>query len=277
MPELPEVETIVRGLRPHLIGRTVAAVRHVSAHLAQRDPDLPSLRGETITAIDRRAKYIIMQLSSGRRLLVHLRMSGRLQVKEKSARKDKHDHVVVTFVDSEVKLVFRDVRKFGLFEFVNGNNAAGLELLGPEATAITAAELVALCQSSSRPIKTLLLDQHRIAGLGNIYVDESLHRARIHPLTPAARISRRKVADLAAAIRLILRQAIRYMGTTFDSYRGADGSSGRYFERLRAYGQTGELCSCGRARIARTVVGGRGTHFCPHCQRLPNGRRRREA
>lgn len=267
MPELPEVETVVRGLRPHLVGRTVAAVRHVSPHLLLREPGIRSLKDETIEAIERRAKYIIMQLSSGRRLLVHLRMSGRLQIKERSFRRDKHDHIVATFRDADIKLVFRDVRKFGLFEFLNGDNSGGLELLGPEATEITAAQLYKLCRGSNRPIKSLLLDQHRIAGLGNIYVDESLHRAKIHPLTPAARISRRKVAELAAAIRFILRQAIRYMGTTFDSYQGADGSSGRYFERLRAYGKTGERCRCGRAKIAKSVVGGRGTHFCPCCQR----------
>lgn len=272
MPELPEVETVVRGLRPHLVGRTVAAVRYVSPHLLARDPRIRSLRGDTITAIDRRAKYILIRLESGRSLLVHLRMSGRLQVKEKTARRDKHDHVVVTFVESDHKLVFRDVRKFGLFEFLDSEDGAGLGLLGPEATGITAKELFALCHQSERPIKSLLLDQHRIAGLGNIYVDESLHRARIHPLTPAAAISRRKVGELAEAIRFILRQAIRYMGTTFDSYRGADGSSGRYFERLQAYGQTGNRCACGRARIARTAVSGRGTHYCPKCQKLPKRR-----
>ena len=266
MPELPEVETVVRGLRPHLLGKTFAAVRYVAPHLLAREPQLRSLRGEQVAEIGRRAKYILIRLVSGRRLLVHLRMSGRLQIKEKKARREKHDHLVVTLVDSEKKLVFRDVRKFGLVQFYEDTVAAGLERLGAEATGIRAAQLLKICQASRRPIKALLLDQHRLAGLGNIYVDESLHRAGIHPLTLAPQISRQKVAELAAAIRFILRQAIKYMGTTFDSYRGADGSSGRYFQRLRVYGQTGELCSCGRARVAKMVVGGRGTHFCPRCQ-----------
>jgi formamidopyrimidine-DNA glycosylase len=268
MPELPEVETVVRGLRPHLLGKTFAAVRHVSPHLLAREPQLRSLHGEKVVEISRRAKYILMRLASGRRLLVHLRMSGRLQIKEKKARRDKHDHLVLTLADSDQKLVFRDVRKFGLVQFYGGNSTAGLDRLGPEATEIRAAHLLALCRASRRPIKALLLDQQQIAGLGNIYVDESLHRAGIHPLTPAAQISRREATELAAAIRFILRQAIKYMGTTFDSYRGADGSSGRYFQRLRVYGQTGEICNCGRARVAKMVVGGRGTHFCPRCQKL---------
>lgn len=274
MPELPEVETIVRGLRPHLVGRTVAKVSYVAPHLIERDPNLRSLRGETITAIDRRAKYMLLQLKSGRRLLVHLRMSGRLQIKEAQHRREKHEHLVLTFQDKSSKLVFRDVRKFGLFEFLNGDNSAGLDLLGPEATGIRTDELYALCQASRRPIKTLLMDQHRIAGLGNIYVDESLHRAHLHPLTPADSLTHEQAAELAKSIRFILRQAIRFMGTTFDSYRGADGSSGRYFERLHVYGQTDKACNCGKALIAKIVVGGRGTHFCPHCQKLPKRKRR---
>lgn len=268
MPELPEVETVVRGLREMAVDRRIARVAHASPHLLEREPRLKSLAGEMFVGFSRRGKYIIADLQSGRRLLIHLRMSGRLLVKDKHERRDKHDHLVLTFADCSEKLIFRDVRKFGIVQFLQGNDHPNLKALGPEAPAITAAGLSAILSRSSRPIKSLLLDQTRIAGLGNIYVDESLHRAGIHPCQPAATIGREQTAGLVRAIRHILRLAIKRMGTTFDSYRAADGSTGQYAGYLKVYNNDGGNCDMCGGPIEKIRVGGRGTHFCPRCQRL---------
>jgi formamidopyrimidine-DNA glycosylase len=267
MPELPEVETVVRGLR-RAARHQVANVTYASPHLLKREPALRTLAGDHLDSFTRRGKYIIAELSSGRKLLIHLRMSGRLIVKGKRARIDKHDHLVLTFSDSAKKLVFRDVRKFGIVEFMRSTGDPRLDCLGPEANKISSRQLVQLIATSSRPIKALLLDQTKLAGLGNIYVDESLYRAGIHPSQAADSINRDDAAKLAQAIRDVLRLAIKYMGTTFDSYRRADGKTGQFAGRLQVYNKTGQ--SCGRCgdRISKIRLAGRGTHFCPTCQML---------
>jgi formamidopyrimidine-DNA glycosylase len=149
------------------------------------------------------------------------------------------------------------------------NGDSRLDSLGPEATTISSRTLHAVLQGSRRPVKSLLLDQTRIAGLGNIYVDESLHRARIHPAQSAATLSREQAGRLCRAIHLVLRQAIKHMGTTFDSYRGADGRPGGFAKRLRVYNNVGGKCRFCGVGIAKIKLGGRGTHYCPGCQRLP--------
>ncbi|MCK4856960.1 MAG: bifunctional DNA-formamidopyrimidine glycosylase/DNA-(apurinic or apyrimidinic site) lyase [candidate division Zixibacteria bacterium] len=268
MPELPEVETIVRGLTTELGGRKIARVTYVSDHLLRLEPRLTEIGGDTLESFSRRGKYIITSLKSDRKLLIHLRMTGCLVIKSKWERRGKHDHLAITFANWDRKLVFRDLRKFGVVQFYQEGNGCGLDSLGPEATQITARELHLRFRKSNRPVKLFLLDQTKIAGLGNIYVDESLHRARIHPLQNTAKITLPTTARLVRAMRHILREAIKHLGTTFDSYRGANGNPGEYRRYLRVYHNTGNKCrSCGGV-IEKIKLGGRGTHFCPTCQKL---------
>jgi formamidopyrimidine-DNA glycosylase len=267
MPELPEVETIVRGLNSMVKGLTVQRLPHISPHLLKREPQLRQLTGDTFKSFERRGKYIIAHLKSGRRLMMHLRMSGRILVGEGQGWRDKHDHLEIVFRARRRRLVFRDVRKFGVIQFVREGQQGTLDRLGAEAPVITASQLQAIVCRSERPIKSLLLDQSAIAGLGNIYVDESLYRSRIHPLRASSSLSAKEVGALARAIRQIMTLAIRNLGTTFDSYSGVNGESGRFARYLKVYNHNGNRCGkCGDI-ITKIKVGGRGTHFCPTCQK----------
>jgi formamidopyrimidine-DNA glycosylase len=273
MPELPEVETIVRGLNQMVKGLTVQSILHISPHLRKRDPRLRTLAGDAFASFDRRGKYIIANLVSGNRLLIHLRMSGRILISEDHKRRDRHDHLEVTFRGTRRRLVFRDVRKFGVVQFVRNDEQRTLDTLGVEAPGITSGQLAELVATSRRPIKSLLLDQNVIAGLGNIYVDESLYRSRIHPLRAASSLTETESKRLAEAIRKIMKLAIDKMGTTFDSYSGVNGDSGRFARYLKVYHLEGSRCGkCGDT-IEKIRVGGRGTHFCPTCQKPPRRRR----
>ena len=268
MPELPEVETIVRGLNANLPGESITKIPHISRHLKLREPRLRDLEGDTFNSFWRRGKYIIGDLKSGRQLLIHLRMSGRLLIRDGGEKRVRHDHLVVTLGNSKRQLVFHDVRKFGVFEFLDDRNRSALGELGTEAPSISPKQLHALMQSSRRPVKALLLDQQAIAGLGNIYVDESLYSSGIHPQRPTGSISFPETQHLIKSIRSVLRLAIKNMGTTFDSYSGINGDSGRHARYLKVYQQTGEKCRrCGEV-ITKIRVAGRGTHFCPGCQTL---------
>jgi formamidopyrimidine-DNA glycosylase len=267
VPELPEVETIVRGLNSLVKGLTVQQLPHISPHLLKREPQLRQLTGDTFKAFERRGKYIIAQLKSGKRLMIHLRMSGCILVGEDQRRHDKHDHLEIEFRSRRLRLVFRDVRKFGVIQFIHDGEQETLNQLGVEAPSITASQLQGLVCRSNRPIKPLLLDQYVIAGLGNIYVDESLYRSRIHPLRASSSLAANEIRSLATAIRQIMALAIKNNGTTFDSYMGVNGESGRFVRYLRVYNQDGSQCGkCGDV-IVKIKVGGRGTHFCPTCQK----------
>lgn len=267
MPELPEVETIVRGLNSLVKGLTVQRIPHVSPHLLKLEPQLRQLTGDTFKSFERRGKYIIAQLKSGKQLMLHLRMSGRILVGEDQRRRDKHDHLEIVFRSRRKRLVFRDVRKFGIIQFVHDCQQETLNRLGVEAPVITATKLRALVCNTSRPLKSLLLDQNVIAGLGNIYVDESLYRSGIHPLRASSSLTAEEIRALARAIRQIMASAIKNLGTTFDSYSGVNGETGRFARYLKVYNQNGSSCGKCGAVIVKIRVGGRGTHFCPSCQR----------
>ena len=272
MPELPEVETIVRGLRsggrgqPALLGRQVGRVSlHWGKTLAEPGPEefCARLPGQTFRSIERRAKYLVLGLESDY-LLVHLRMSGDLRVEPDEGEAQKHDRLVLHLTDG-MRLAFNDARKFGRVWLVQDPQSV-LAGLGPEPfdPALTAERFNALLQSARRPIKPLLLDQSFIAGIGNIYADESLHSAAIHPLTPANQISPLKGAVLLDAIRDVLRLGIERNGASFDwVYRGGD-----YQNMFRVYQRTGEPCPVCATPIERRVIGQRSSHFCPHCQQL---------
>ncbi len=290
MPELPEVETLVRRLREPLIGRTVEDVTiYWKRTIAGPAPKefARMLRGCTVQAVDRRAKYLVFTLvrtglvSTGSRrsvpllhgdrqatpqqfLLIHLRMSGKLRVVDRGAPIEKHDRVVFD-LDNRQQLRFNDVRKFGkMWVVIDPAVVAGA--IGPEPLAadFDLPKFRALVQSRSGAIKPLLLNQSFLAGVGNIYADESLWRAKIHPLRTADSLSDAEVAALYRSIRHVLRRAIADQGTD-----AGDGViEGDYAPRV--YGREGKPCYRCHRPLHKIVVGQRGTHFCPHCQ--PKGR-----
>ncbi len=277
MPELPEVETTVRLLRPHLEGRAIqgAQVRWVRT-LGGLSPRrfTRTVCGTRIVRLGRRAKQIVMDLTRGGTpagaLLVHLRMTGRLYVEAEDHPAAKHVRVALDLDDGRV-LTFHDVRKFGRFVHV-ADAAAALAHLGPEPLdpTFTPEVLDRLLGSRRRRLKPLLLDQAFLAGLGNIYVDEALHEARLHPLRRADTVRRPGVAALHAAIQRVLAAAIERQGASFDRfYRTPEGRPGSYQHEFQVYGRTGKPCRRCGTRIRRLVVGQRGTHICPRCQRVP--------
>lgn len=277
MPELPEVETVARLVRPRLLGRTIRGVRvNWERTLGGRSRAAFGrlVRGARVASVERRAKYIVMELERAGDvvgfLLVHLRMTGRLHVDEQGSERHAHTRVTCTLDDGH-ELRFVDVRKFGRFEYHHEVGGI-LDRLGPEPLeqGFDAEWLIGALAKKKRVLKPLLLDQFFLAGLGNIYVDESLHEARLHPLTPAHRVSRAKARALVQAIRKILREAIEREGSSFDTfYRTPEGQPGSYQHQFQVYGRGGQPCRTCSRTISRIVVGQRGTHFCPRCQPKP--------
>ena len=275
MPELPEVETIVRQLRPLLVGRTVQGVRLGWPGVVQR-PSAARFRselvGRRIVAARRRAKYFVFDLDDGRALVGHLRMTGRLAVEPAAAPPLRPEWVRASFqLDNGSRLVFADVRKFGRLALVAELDEV-LPDIGPEplSDAMDGAWMAAALAGHRRLLKPLLLDQSFLAGLGNIYVDEALHTAGLHPLRASHRVSRAGAVELAGAIKHVLRRAIEAEGSSFDAfYRTPAGQPGRYQDGFLVYGRDGQPCRRCGATIVRLVVGQRGTHVCPRCQPRP--------
>ena len=282
MPELPEVETIARQLRPELVGRVLgkASVRWERSlgGLAPRELER-AVRGALVRSVDRRGKFLVIGLErSGERngaLLVHLRMSGRLLVQPRGHAVDPYLRVRIGLDDGRW-LDFVDVRKFGRFRFARDPEDV-LGELGPEPLerGFSARALHRALLERRRLLKPLLLDQTFVAGLGNIYVDESLHRSGLHPLARSDRCDAASAARLHAAIRSVLREAIAREGSSFDAfYRTPQGQPGSYQHLFRVYARAGQPCTTCGTPIRRMVVGQRGTHFCPSCQPRPRARRR---
>ncbi len=273
MPELPEVETIVRGLDPIARGRRIDSVwwSGHGLHLA-RPIDLRGLRavavGRAIAGVRRRGKYILVDLDRARDLgiVVHLGMTGRLRVQPASGARAPHTHVVFGLAGGD-ELRFVDARRFGWV--APGRPLAQLEALadlGPDAlTGFDATGLAEALTGVRAPIKAFLLDQSRIAGLGNIYVSEALFRAGIHPTTPAHRV-RRRAAELLEAVQTVLAGGIARRGTTLRDYVDADGRRGDNAAALQVYGRAPQPCPRCSAPIRKRVDAGRATFFCPRCQ-----------
>jgi formamidopyrimidine-DNA glycosylase len=278
MPELPEVETVVRGLCPILVGHTISDI-HLFAPKTSIviSPSLApatlrsALAGRTVEAITRRGKNILISVSGNLTLWVHLKMTGRFHWVEHSVPRDRHDLVVMTLdTDASRELRFHDYRRFGRFRLFRDwelNGQKGLGDLGPEPLEMSGDDFVKLCRARSRMIKPALLDQTFLAGLGNIYADEALYAARIHPKRLTNSLSRTKLIELHRHIQRLLRKAIRLMGTSVDTYAGVNGKPGSFQKYLKAYAHEGEPCErCGHA-IVRKKIGSRSAHYCPHCQR----------
>jgi formamidopyrimidine-DNA glycosylase len=274
MPELPEVECVVRGLRPRITGKTIRQVTVNLARIIRGDPKVlaENLREQRFLKVRRRGKLIILDLSGGLSLLVHLRMTGQMLYLPSNEPLEKHTHLIFQLADDHHQLRYRDQRRFGWVQIVE---TARLEThpqiaqLGPEPLEITPEELRQQIGARRRQIKPLLLDQTALAGVGNIYADEALFRARIHPLQRASDLSAVKLKRLHGHIQDVLREAINCSGSTVEQFRGVNGESGDFQRFLRVYERQGEPCiRCGRP-IVKIRVGSRGTHVCPRCQRAP--------
>jgi formamidopyrimidine-DNA glycosylase len=276
MPELPEVETVVRDLRAHGLEHSV--IKAVAVHWPRTVSGCTPARfsqalcGCTILTVMRRAKYIILSLDHGLYLQIHLRMTGKFHLASPTEPIGKHDHVVITLTDGR-RLVFNDTRKFGRFRLTQAAEES-LRGLGPEPLepAFTARVLAAQLGGKISKIKPVLLDQTVIAGLGNIYVDESLWQAGIHPERRADTLTPAEIRKLHQAIRMVLQKAVENCGTTLGSgetnFYSVAGRRGRNSDALNVFRRTGLPCPrCGKT-IIRLVVGQRGTHICPTCQRI---------
>lgn len=275
MPELPEVETVVRGLRAPLLGRTVTSFWYDWANtLGSPDPNQFEARviGQTFRSIDRRAKYIVCALDDDL-LIVHLKMTGRLYVVDADAV--QHDDRWVHFklgLDNGQELRFSDARKFGQVFLTRdfGSITPGAATLGPEPLddAFTVDVFRERLRRRKIALKALLLDQSFIAGVGNIYADEALFRARLHPLRKADTLTDGEAAALYATVRAALQDGIDYEGASVNWYRKPDGTTGESQAHFFAYGRDGKPClTCGTPLVKIRVVQ-RGTHFCPNCQRI---------
>jgi formamidopyrimidine-DNA glycosylase len=270
MPELPEVETVAQTLRRSLVGQTFTGVRIRWPRTIARpavDEFTRRIPGRRVLAVGRRGKYVTITLDHGY-LLIHLKMSGRLLLVAAGEVPDKHVHTAFS-LDSGDQLWFRDVRKFGRVYLVDHPEEV-TRLLGPEPLedGFTLAEFRELLSRRSGRLKSLLLNQEFLAGLGNIYADEALFAAGLHPLRKADTLSAADEERLYGAIRQVLRDAIAGRGTTLEDggYRDAQGEPGSYQQYIFVYGRQGEPCRRCQTTIERRVIGGRSAHFCPACQ-----------
>lgn len=278
MPELPEVETVRRSLLGPVVGRRIVGLRPAGFAEVMGPEGVEGVRprvvGRLVVGVRRRAKYLMLDLDDETSLLVHLRMTGRLEVLPRSAPALRFEHLAIELDDGH-DLRFGDQRKFGRVLHVLPDDLRRLGgRLGPEplGRGFTAERLAAALRRRPGKLKSVLLDQKLIAGLGNIYVDEALFRARLHPERAANGLSLEEVRRLHRAIRAVLREGLEHRGTTFSSFQDAAGERGENQRNLRVYGwgERGDCPRCGWP-LARSVVGGRGTHFCPRCQRNDGG------
>jgi len=281
MPELPEVETIARSLAPRLQGRSIAGIGLIYGPLLRRGgrKALAALRGRRILGVRRRGKMLLIECEGARTLVFHLKMTGQFLFAKEGMPRDKHVRLVIRFEDGRDELRFRDVRKFGFLLCLEGEPeqaCAELGGLGPEPLEIGRPEFQAILKARRGRIKSVLLDQSRLAGVGNIYADETLFDARIHPETPASSLRTDSVERLFLSLQKTLAAAVEAGGSTLADagYHDAAGNAGEFQFEHKVYDRTGEPClRCGTpVRMKR--VGGRSSHFCPKCQRRPRLRRR---
>jgi formamidopyrimidine-DNA glycosylase len=283
MPELPEVETVRRGLSPVMEGELIALVEVNRPDLRRPLPDRMAARltGHRVLALRRRSKYLLADLSSGETLLIHLGMSGRMLVSGRTIGSfhvdhpapQKHDHVVL-HMKNGVRITFNDARRFGTMDLMPTAGAEPHPLLaglGPEpfGNDFNGPYLASRLRGRRTPIKSALLDQRLVAGLGNIYVCETLYRARINPLRLAGDVKKMAISALVPLIRDVLAEAIEAGGSSLRDFRSADGELGYFQKHFQVYGRERELCEtpgCG-GTITRTIQSGRSSFWCPTCQR----------
>jgi formamidopyrimidine-DNA glycosylase len=291
VPELPEVEVTRRSIAPHLVGRRIAQVRTTTASyffLTPPDELVTRLVGRKVAELTRRGKYLIAALDDGSQLLLHLGMTGQLfTASARSVRllngtrggalvpeaqgafaPDAHTHLVLEFDDDGEQVLFRDVRKFGKVRWIgHGKSDARLDKLGADALEASGTELFAKTRARKVNVKSLLLDQEVLAGVGNIYADEALFRAGVRPTRSARSLSKRECARIADAIVKVLTRSIETGGSSISDYVRPDGSDGGYQDERSVYARTGQACPRCAAPVVRIVLGQRSTHYCRKCQK----------
>jgi formamidopyrimidine-DNA glycosylase len=287
MPELPEVETVRRGLAPALEGRVLTRVEARRENLRFPFPNCFSerLTGARVSHLDRRAKYLVAHLDTQEALIMHLGMSGRFSIVDDQGVKTfddytydtganpKHDHVVL-HIEGGSQIIYNDPRRFGFMDIVSSRTLETCKhfaAMGPEplGNSFNAKVLVNAFDGKKSPIKSALLDQSNVAGLGNIYVCEALFRSGIDPQRHAGSLKRTEIDQLTIHIRAVLTDAIEAGGSTLRDFAGTDGSLGGFQERFDVYGREGKPCRCGAKKgvVTRVVQSGRSTFYCPACQR----------
>ncbi|MBO0699707.1 MAG: bifunctional DNA-formamidopyrimidine glycosylase/DNA-(apurinic or apyrimidinic site) lyase [Zavarzinella sp.] len=271
MPELPEVETVARDLRPLLVGRSLAGLRRSRKALRQKWDKAweKRLLGRRVEAVHRRGKWLLLELDGGAVLMVHLGMTGRFTVVAPEAPAEPHTHLVFR-LDNAHELRFRDARRFGSVTYFPDRPAWEAFLggrLGPEPWALEPGEWRGALQRTRRAVKAVLLDQTVVAGVGNIYADEACFEARIDSRRPGNALRPAEADRLLHAVRAVLDRAIEARGSSIRDYVGGSGQPGGYQDRFAVYGRAGEPCPrCGRP-IRSVRMGGRSTHYCPRCQK----------
>ena len=277
MPELPEVETIRRQLAPALEGRVLEGLEVLDPRWCEPAPPeelSAATEGHRVGAVTRRGKYLTLELSDEVHVVMHLRMTGNLLLVEAEADEPGRPHLRVRFDFGDERLLFVDVRRFGTGVVLLGDSARdeyfasrlGVEPLGPD---FTAEALRALAKNRRAPVKAFLLSQERIAGVGNIYADEALYRARIHPLRPVGALRRPQIEHLRDAVVASLQAGIDARGATIDDFRHSDGARGSFQDRFLVHLREGEPCGRCGTTIRQLRAAGRGTYVCPRCQRAP--------
>jgi formamidopyrimidine-DNA glycosylase len=286
MPELPEVEVTRRLLAPRVLGRRIATVRCGPPSYFFLTPPrrlAVSLTGKDVTSLERQGKYLLMGLSDGQRLLLHLGMTGQLfmagavsprlmslanHVPSDAGERDRHTHLELEFADGPPGLRFRDVRKFGKVRLLApGQGDARLDKLGLDALEADGERLFTLARKRSVPVKTLLLDQGVLAGVGNIYADEALFMSGIRPTRVARRVTRKEYLLLADNVQRVLLRSIETGGSSISDFIAPDGKDGQFQNERKVYAREGEACGSCRTPIVRKVIGQRSSHYCPACQR----------
>lgn len=275
MPELPEVETVVRAIRPYLTGKAILDIQTYISRL--RTPLSFTNRSvfcnQKIRAVRRRAKYILLELANNQVVVFHLGMTGSLRLEPPHKSRMKHDHLQITLNNGQ-SLRFNDPRRFGLAELHTipkpKTDPAFLKKLGPEPLSdhFSIKYLSETCKKHTKPIKNLLMDQNLVVGVGNIYANEALFRARIRPTYPAQRLALKRISRLHEKIIQVLQEAINTGGTTISDFKTPDGKEGLFYRQLQVYNKENETCSqCRQGVIKRIILGGRSTFYCSQCQR----------
>jgi formamidopyrimidine-DNA glycosylase len=277
MPELPEVETVLRGLRKRALGRKIIAAEVLHGGIIDGDVEdfISRIERRTAIAVRRKGKVLAMELeglgvSEPVYLILRLGMTGQVTLQPVDAPLESHTHVRMLFQGGKEELRFRDVRRFGRLRCLRRKEFEALfQSLGPDAQQATEAEFLLAMRGRRGAIKGWLLNQQGVSGLGNIYADEALFEAGIHPLAQPERLSPASACRLYRAVQKVLKRAVNLQGTTFRDYIDIEGRPGNYVQRLRVYQKTGEPCPRCRTSVRRIIIAGRSTHFCPRCQRRP--------
>jgi formamidopyrimidine-DNA glycosylase len=277
MPELPEVETVCRGLRQRALGRWITGVEilHSGVVLGATEDFTRWICGRKVSRVKRKGKVLAVELESPNGqsthfLMMRLGMTGQITVRRRSERLEAHTHVRLLLDDGEEEIRFRDARRFGRLRVSTREELdAILAALGPDAQEMRGTEFLQAARGRRGAVKSWLLNQRVVSGLGNIYADESLYAARIHPLAQPGRLSRRTLQRLYLTVKKVLKRAIELQGTSFRDYVDIEGHAGRYRRWLNVYGRTGKPCRRCQGLIRRIIVSGRSSHYCPRCQKRP--------